>query len=293
MKKNRSLSSRLSSPWVYFAGVLGWTWFFWILAIVLGLSTNTAPGMLLALLGLLGPLVGGITLTYLTQGKEGRHDYWVRIFDPRRIPARWYLVIFLLVPALMGLAALLDILTGGSLVPFQEAVAPFLTRPMALIPFALSVFFLGPFPEEFGWRGYVLDRLQLRWDALKSSLILGVIWAVWHLPLFFIMGTYQYDEGAWTVWFWTFMLGIVPLTVVMTWIFNNTRRSTLAIILFHFMVVFTDDFLNTTTRTNIYSTLLLILAAALVVFVWGRTTLAGKAKAEMRIPTWLSAPGQS
>jgi hypothetical protein len=89
------------------------------------------------------------------------------------------------------------------------------------------------------------------------------------------------------------MLGIVPLTVVMTWIFNNTRRSTLAIILFHFMVVFTDDFLNTTTRTNIYSTLLWILAAALVVFVWGRTTLAGKAKAEMRTPTWLSAPGQS
>jgi membrane protease YdiL (CAAX protease family) len=162
-----------------------------------------------------------------------------------------------------------------------------------LIPLALSVFFLGPFPEEFGWRGYVLDRLQSRWSALKSSLILGVIWASWHWPLFFIKGTYQYNERPWTVWFWTFMIGIIPLTVVMTWIFNNTYRSTLAIILFHFMVVFTDDFLNATVGTNIYSTLLWILAAVIVIVVWGPNRLTRKAQEKVPNPAWGRFTGQT
>jgi len=287
MKKSTSSTSRFSSPWLYFIAVLSWTWFFWVLAILTGQGTDTGSGMLLAVLGLLGPMVGGIVFTYLTRDKEGRRDYWARIFDPRRIPAKWYLVIVLLVPMLMGLAALLDILTGGSIVPFQKTIAPFLSEPAALIPLALSVLFLGPFPEEFGWRGYVLDRLQERWTALKSSLILGVVWALWHWPLFFIKGTYQYNEGPWTVWFWTFMIGIIPLAVVMTWIFNNTNHSTLAIILFHFMVVFTDDFLNATTGTNIYSTILWILAAAVVVFIWGRRALSNKTRAEI---TWSQNP---
>jgi membrane protease YdiL (CAAX protease family) len=229
-------------------------------------------------------MLGGIVFTYLTEGKEGRRDYWARIFDPRRIPTRWYFVILLMVPVVMGLSAWLDILTGGSVEPFRETVAPFLAQPSMLISLAISVLFLGPFPEELGWRGYVLDRLQLRWGALKSSLILGVIWAIWHFPLFFIKGTYQYDQGPWTVWFWTFMIGIIPLTVVFTWIFNNTNRSTLAIILFHFMVVFTDDFLNATTGTNIYSTLLWILAAVIVASVWGQKSLAHKSKAEIMMP---------
>jgi hypothetical protein len=85
MKKNTTLRSRLSSPWFYFVAVLCWTWFFWVLAIVMGQGTDTGSGMLLAVLGLLGPIVGGILFTYLTRGKEGRRDYWARIFDPRRI----------------------------------------------------------------------------------------------------------------------------------------------------------------------------------------------------------------
>ena len=69
------------------------------------------------------------------------------------------------------------------------------------------------------------------------------------------------------------MIGIIPLSVTFTWIFNNTHRSTLAVILFHFMVVFTDELLNLTMRTDFYSTLLWILAAIVVTIVWGAKTL--------------------
>jgi uncharacterized protein len=268
-----SASSRLSNPCLFFLVVLGWSWFFWILDIIFGLSIQTVTGAIFGLLGLLGPMLGGIILTYLTQDKEAQHDYWLRIIDLKRISAKWYLTIFLFVPVLMIVTTILDLLSGGSIAPFEKAAAPFLVHPLSIIPFMLSIFFIGPFPEELGWRGYVLDRLQTKRNALVSSLILGVVWALWHLPLFFIKDTYQYNQGAWSEWFWLFMIGIIPLAVIFTWIFNNTRRSTLAIILFHFMVVFTDELLNLTMRTDLYSTLLWVIVAMAVTMLWGTKTL--------------------
>lgn len=272
-KNPTSSSATLSSPWLFFVVVLGWSWLFWIPAAVLEISFQTTMGAVMGLLGLLGPMLGGIVFTYLTQDKQGRREYWSRIIDLKRIRARWYLVIFLLVPVLMAIAVALDLLSGGNVAIFEKTAAPFLSTPLSIIPFALGIFFIGPFPEELGWRGYVLDRLQARWNALVSSLTLGAVWALWHWPLFFIKDTYQYNQGAWSLWFWLFFIGIIPLAVVFTWIFNNTRRSTLAIILFHFMIVFVDELVNLTMLTNLYSTVLWILAAIVVTVVWGAKTL--------------------
>jgi membrane protease YdiL (CAAX protease family) len=86
--------------------------------------------------------------------------------------------------------------------------------------------FFGPVPEELGWRGCALDRLQERDSALISSLIIGGTWALWHLPLFFIAGTYQHGLGVGTPAFWLFMVTKFPDSILMTWIYNNTRRST-------------------------------------------------------------------
>jgi membrane protease YdiL (CAAX protease family) len=101
-----------------------------------------------------------------------------------------------------------------------------------IIPFALSTFLVGPL-EEFGWRGYAQDCMQASWNRVISSMNLGIVWALWHLPLFFIKDTYQYNLGAGSQSFWLFIVGIVPLTFVFTWIFNNTNRSTLAAMFFH------------------------------------------------------------
>jgi membrane protease YdiL (CAAX protease family) len=265
--------SKMSSPWLFFVLALGWSWLFWIPAAVLGLSFRTPAGALLGLVGMLGPMLAAIGLTYFTEGVEGKRDYWLRIVDFKRIGPRWYLVIFLFVPVLMSVTACLDILSGGSAEPFKQAARPFLSSPLSIIPYALVTMFIGPFPEELGWRGYVLDRLQTKFNALLSGLILGVVWALWHVPLFFIKDTYQYNQGAWSEWFWLFMIGIIPLSVIFTWIFNNTNRSTLAVILFHFMVNFTDQILNATMRTDLYSTILWILAALVVAVIWGPKTL--------------------
>ena len=258
----------LKSPWTFVIAVFAWTWTFWLIAILAGLGTGEPEGMLLALGGLLGPMFGGIAFSQMTGDRAARRDYWTRLVDVRRIPAHWYLVILMLTPVLMLVAAGIDLAFGGDLAAYQERFADFFATP-ELIPLTLAmVLLVGPLPEEFGWHGYLLDRLQVRHGAVMSGVLLGVIWGAWHLPLFFLNGTYQQEQGAFTIWFWTFMIGIIPLEVVMAWIYNCTRRSTFGIILFHFMVVVSCNFLNATPGANIVSTLLWIGVALVVTLLW-------------------------
>ena len=272
MKISSNLSaSTISSPWLFFALTFLWTWFFWILAAFLNVGMDSAAGVILLLLGVLGPMVTGITFTYLTQDKEGKRDYWTRIIDFRRISGRWYLIIFLFVPILTALAAILDILSGGSGATLGKVATNFLSQPLSIIPSFLFASLI-PFIEELGWRGYALDRLQSKRNALVSSLILGIVWSLWHLPLFFIKDTYQYDLGVGSPAFWLFIIGVVPLSFSFTWIYNNTHRSTLAVILFHAMVNFTGELIAITERADTYSIMLWFIAAVAIIIIWGPKT---------------------
>jgi membrane protease YdiL (CAAX protease family) len=89
----------------------------------------------------------------------------------------------------------------------------------------------GPSSEELGWRGFALERLQSRWLPLVSGLILAPLWWGWHLPLFFVSGTTQYAWGFGTPSFWLFLMGIVPLSILLTWVYNHDGRSILAAVL--------------------------------------------------------------
>jgi membrane protease YdiL (CAAX protease family) len=81
--------------------------------------------------------------------------------------------------------------------------------------------------EEVGWRGYVLPRLQAKYSALSASLIVGLIWSVWHLPNFFGTGLSGERSFLW------FTLAHLALAVLYTWLYNNTRGSLLLVVLFH------------------------------------------------------------
>jgi membrane protease YdiL (CAAX protease family) len=223
-------------------------------------------------MGGVSPILFAIILVYITQDREGRRDYWQRVIDFRRIGKKWHVVILLTVPLLTALAALLDTLLGGSGIRL-EAATRFLVQPLGILPFAIFTFFFGPFPEELGWRGYALDRMQIKWSALGSSLILGVVWALWHLPLFFIEGTYQNNLGVGTPFFWVFMLEVIPKTIVITWIYNHNRRSTLSAVLLHFMDNFVGELFELSERAELYQFALWIAMAIVVTIVWGPRTL--------------------
>ncbi len=230
---------------------------------------GAAYGPVLLSLAVLGPAIAAISLTYISKDKKGRRDYWLRIIDIKRISFKWYLIIFLLPAALLGFAALLDFLTGGKGWTFGQQIIQFSVNPFYLIVIA----FLAPALEELGWRGYALDRLQIRWNALASSLILGVLWSLWHLPIFFIPGTYQSSLGVGSLAFWTYMISVIPLTVLFTWIFNNTSSSTLSAILFHIVIDTTAELFSITERAYIYFIILMIAASLIIIIKWGAKTM--------------------
>jgi membrane protease YdiL (CAAX protease family) len=214
--------------------------------------------------------VAGIAFVYLVYDERGRADFWNRVINPRRVGLRWLMVILLVPLGVAVLAGVVDLLLGGTGPAWGEGVTQFGVNPLAILP-ALFFATLPPILEELGWRGYALDRLQLKWSALSASLILGVVWALWHLPLFFVEGSYQHDSvGFATMSFWLFMTGIVALSFAFTWIYNNTERSILGIIVLHGWVNFTAEII--VVPDPAYYGLWFVLAAAIVA-IWGARTM--------------------
>ncbi|MEM4188197.1 MAG: type II CAAX endopeptidase family protein, partial [Candidatus Hadarchaeum sp.] len=205
---------------LFFLITFSWSWFFWLLQIW-GLNFYVAP---------FGPFVAAFLLTYLEESYGGIKKLLLKGFDPR-IDKVWYLPIFLLWPIIAGFSILAASLTGES-IP-EPAV---LFRPWLILWNFAYIFFLGgPLQEEFGWRGYALPRLQARYSALVSSVILGVIWAVWHFPLNFMywLGP-QYEIGL--AMFMSTIILFVFVSIFFTWIYNNTGRSIFAVLTFHTML---------------------------------------------------------
>jgi uncharacterized protein len=241
----------LSNPWVFFAITFAFTWAFWIPAIILDLAFDNTLGLLLLLLGLLGPGITGVALMKLLYTESAQRDFWDRVTNIRRIGIQWYLAVFLYAPILFAIAAGIDILLGGTGYLVADWVSQLTSNPAAFLP-TLLFSTLPPVLEELGWRGYALDQLQRTRTALAAGLVLGVFWAAWHLPLFLIEGTNQHDAvGFLTIEFWLFMVGVVALSVAFTWIHNGTGGSILASILLHSWTNFTLQTFEGTLRTDV------------------------------------------
>lgn len=263
-------SVEVGNPWVFFAVTYAITWTVLLLTIVLGINFQTAEGVVVQLLGLLGPSAAGIGFVYLVYGEEGRADFWNRIKEVSRIGVRWFLVILLIPIVVTVVAAIADSLLGGPGITWGEVIQETTSNPLAILP-ALFISTLPPILEELGWRGYALDRLQMEWSALNASLILGVVWAGWHLPLFFIEGAFHREVvGFATAGFWLFMIGIIALSVIFTWVYNHTSRSILGIIILHGWVNFVATSVEVADE---FFYPVWVLLAILVVGIWGSKTL--------------------
>jgi membrane protease YdiL (CAAX protease family) len=268
---------RIQSLWLFFILTFIFSWLFWIIGVLLYESEPTTPVLVFHYIGGVIPPLMAILLIYWRHTPEEQREYWQRAIGFKRIGIKWYAVIFLTAPALAGLSVLLDVVAGGKgAVP--EAAARFASNPLAIVPFAIFMLLFGPLPEELAWRGYALDQLQKRWSALSSSLFLGAMWTIWHIPLFFIPGSYQQGLGLGTLNFWLFMVDKIPLSILMTWVYNNNRRSTLSAVLFHFSVNFVGELFELTPRANLFYIILWILVAIAVTIYWGPQNLVRKGR---------------
>ena len=192
-------------------------------------SDVRGPSWAIALF-LVGGFVPSLLAIFLTWKNEGLAG--LRILGQRIIQFKlgrcWYVFTFLIVIAGTAGQLVINKLLGNTFNGYL-----FLAQLGSFLPLLI----LGPLSEEIGWRGYALERLQTRWNALTSSLIVGLVWALWHLPLFMIVGTSQHELG---VPFIGFLIKLMASSILYTWLYNNTKQSLWSAILLHWLYTYTQ-----------------------------------------------------
>lgn len=216
-----------SGPWRFFVLATGFTWLFWVPDALAkrGVFPDTAWTNL-GFVGAFGPLVAALYLVARESGRAGVRQLLKKGLD-HRFAVTWWAIILLLFPLLIGVASAGSIAVDG-VVPPSEAEG--LYRYLLLV-FLSVMFTSGPFQEEFGWRGYALPRLLARHSPVASSMILGLVWAFWHIPQFLVP---RAQTGMfYATPFWSFVPTVMAANVVFTWVAGHTNGSVLAAILLH------------------------------------------------------------
>lgn len=227
MPTNRGTQRDVRAPSLrtFFAMSFGLTWGIAALLIlftdqieaIFGELSMTNP---LFILAVYAPGFAGVFLVWRHYGLEGLASYFRRL-TLWRMPLPWWAFLAIGIPALFYLGAAM---TGTITDPF-----PF-TPWYGVVPALTIALFIGPI-EEFGWRGLALPLLQRRYTPLGASLILGAIWATWHIPAFLLSGT---PQSAWS--FGPYFIAVVAISVILTPMFNAARGSILIAALYHFQM---------------------------------------------------------
>lgn len=268
--------SETGNLYLFFTITFLFSWFFWIPPLLIGQGLSFPP--ILAdfflgpfNLGVWGPFVAAFLLSYHNNGKEGVLKLLKRGVD-YKFHKIWFIPILLLMPFITGASLLIASLLGDPLPVLRIFQEP------GLIFFWFFYLLLlgGPLQEEFGWRGYALDRLQLKRSALSFSIILGVIWAVWHFPLNFGSGAAGPQYGMALSLFIGALISMSLLSILFTWIYNNTGRSILAVLLFHTSLNFSTFILFPVFEVQsalLFYLILMLVAVVVVLLIWGRKNL--------------------
>jgi membrane protease YdiL (CAAX protease family) len=223
------------------------SWSLWIAAAAIVRGDPTSSGLaaislLLYLLGVFAPALVALALTARADGRAGTFDLLHRTIK-WSVSARWYLFAIGYLAAIKLAAALLLRITTGAWPAFGQ-------EPLYLMAIAIPFSTPAQAGEEIGWRGYALPRLSVRLGLSGASMALGVIWAGWHLPFFFISGT---DKSAQS--FPLYLLSVTALSVAMAWLYWRTNGSLLLTMLMHAAANNTKDIVPSavTTATNAFS----------------------------------------
>lgn len=165
------------------------------------------------------PMIAAAILVYRQEGINGCRALFGRILDFRKIRGLWWLPVLLLPPLIYILTYLVMQVMG---MPLPEEVEV----PLATIPAFFALYFMSGVGEELGWTGYATDPLQARWGALRSSILLGLGWAIWHSIAFLQTG----NPPDWVLWQ---CLMTIAIRMLIVWVYNGTSGSVFAAILYH------------------------------------------------------------
>lgn len=253
----------------FLALTFGLTWGIAALLILFGDQIVAIFGEITAsnplfILAVYSPGIVAVLLVLRHYGPKGLASYFRRL-TLWRMSLAWWLFLILGIPVVFFAGAAWKG-TIGDPFPFSPW-----TQVFPALAFAL---FLGPI-EEFGWRGLALPLFQRRFNPFWAGLILGIIWAIWHIPAFLLSGA---PQSAWS--FPAFFFGVVALSVILTPIFNDARGSLLIAVLYHFQMnnpIWPD--------AQPWDTLLFVTAAVIIVWLKRRAMFQrGSGATNIRMP---------
>jgi len=222
------------NPWKYFLLTFAYAWLIWIPSVLDGLGVElpfdvTGYSMVVVLIGAFAPLLAAITLVSRNEGREGIKAFLKRALDFHIKPI--YLILALVLPLAIHLIAhylalALGLDVARTLFPADISVAPVILA----IPYFFLMLVIGGGQEEFGWRGYAQEPLQEKIGVIPASLVIGVIWGFWHLPLWFMAGDMHNAYS-----FLAFVMMTTSISLMYAWLYNSSRKNLIVVMFFHAM----------------------------------------------------------
>ena len=248
-------------PKRFYIIVFALTWGFWFLSLLL--RDNTPLLFLFMLLGLIMPAATAVVTVLTSKNKMLIGDLKRKIIGFYRIKPLYLLLPVLLFAAVVACSIGTSVLFGGS--PDQFAFTDGFSFSIGGTS-ALLTILLASVIEELGWRGYGEDAVGYYHNWFKESIIFGVVWACWHIPLFWIPGTYHYGlRELGVVYVLNFLVSAVFVDFIQTWVYVKNNRSMLATIIFHLFLNLMQEKIAMTPETKIIETFFVLIASIIVV----------------------------
>jgi membrane protease YdiL (CAAX protease family) len=229
---------------------------------ILAIRFLKIPFELLVVYGSWTPNIAAFIVLGLVLREKGGITRLISGWKKWRVGLKWYLIAFS--PVVIALSGLVIYpMLGGKYSPLNPLAAG---QILLLFVFAVIT---GATGEELGWRGFLLPRLQVRYGALVATLMVGAVWALWHLPLWFIPGSVWQES----IPYWAFALVTISSSSLYTWVVNNTGGSMLMASIIHFVMNFASNVvasLGLIPLSELYmlTAMLYIVYAALIILVF-------------------------
>lgn len=240
------------------------TWIPWFIAAYFSYQKGM-EGFQLAflILGMLAPFIAALIMIYGSKNKELVKDFWDRLRFYRS-KVRFLPIILLLMPCVLFLATSLSLLFGQSTEQFALVHTYRVMGGQSM--FSLLIIFLAPLMEELGWRGYGVDSLRSNFNLFTTTMLFAGLWALWHVPLFFINGYYHHE--LWNtsiIYVINFFVSILPAAILINWVYYKNNRSIIAAFLLHLMFNLFSVLFQTEQFTKCIITIFLLVVSVIVI----------------------------
>ena len=246
-------------PVLFFALAYLFTWIFWIPAVFV--PEDTGAGLMV--IGLLAPAVVSTLFVVFSGSDALKKDLKNKIIGFYKVRWRNVILAVALFAGMIAVTILLSLAFGQSLDQFS------FTEDFSFtgvgIGSALMTIVVASIIEEVGWKGYCEDSIGNYMNWFWESMIFGVLWSLWHLPLIFIKGTYQAGLMVNPLYVVNFFVSGIPMGFIITWVYLASDRSILACMIFHLFVNFMQEKIALTPETKCVETIVVTIAAAVIV----------------------------